>query len=406
LAEGRTEGAPLDLLEQACALATTPHVEAEIRLARGERLVATGPAAARVELEKVLELAEASTDTLRGRALAGLGEVAWSHGLVAEASARLRAALAVHLRAGDRRAIARTSALLAHVDRLEIGKGAARELLEQAQEAADELGDPIVRARVLMDVGQHLTRTGDQAGAQTVLAEASLLYEQVGFARDRAFLHLHVAETHVGVGDFDRALEEARAALAALPDAEDVGRSTIYEAIGCIHLLRSELAEAQRWIEDGLKLARASSAARSECTLLGKRGLVYFVSGEPERAFEQFDLAVKKNEARGAVPMVGESLADRAMASLALGREAAAKADLARARELLHDPPPERAEGRMLAVCEIVGRAFGQVRKGTLPAKALAQARANTGKIFDRLPPEEWDLVLRLAAWLVSRIAA
>ena len=60
----------------------------------------------------------------------------------------------------------------------------------------------------------------------------------------------------------------------------------------------------------------------------------------------------------------------------------------------------------MLAVCEIVGRAFGQVRKGTPASKALAQARASTGKIFDRLPPEEWDLVLRLAEWLVSRIAA
>jgi tetratricopeptide (TPR) repeat protein len=405
LAEGRTEGAPLDLLEQARALATTPHMEAEIRLARGERLVAMGLSAAQAELERVLELAEGDTHALRGRALAGLGEVAWSHGLVGEASTRLRSALALHVRAGDRRAIARTSALLAHVDRAEMGGGVARDLLRQAQAAADELGEPVARARVLLDLGQHLTRTGDQAGAREALAEAAALYERVGFARDRAFLHLHVAEILVGVGDFDQALQEARAALSALPDAEDVGRSTLYDAIGCIHLLRSELAEAERWIEDGLALARASSAARSECTLLTRRGLLHIARGAPERAFQYFDAAVQKNEARGASTMVGSSLADRAMASFALGHEADAVRDLARARHLLHDPPPETIEACMLAVCELVGRGFGAVRAGTPPREALSQARAGAARFFDRLPPHEWDLVLRLAEWLVGRIA-
>jgi tetratricopeptide (TPR) repeat protein len=217
-------------------------------------------------------------------------------------------------------------------------------------------------------------------------------------------LHLHVAETQVGVGDLDQALREARAALAALPDAEDMGRSTIYEAIGCIHLLRSELADAERWIDEGLALARASSAARSECTLLGKRGLVFLARGEPERAFEQFDAAVEKNEARGASTMLGASLSDRAMAAFALGRETDAAEDLARARELLHDPPAESVDGRVLIVCEIVGRAFGRVRTGTPAQEALTEARTSAAAIFDRL--QEWGIVLRLAEWLVSRIAA
>src|SRR5262249_20952643 len=155
-----------------------------------------------------------------------LGEVAWSHGLVSEASSRLRAALAMHVRAGDRRAIARTSALLAHADRTETGGGAARGPARQAQAAAGGRGGAGGRARVSLDLGQHLTRTGDQAGARAALDEAAALYERVGFARDRAFLHLHVAETQVGVGDFDEALREARAALAALPDPGDMGRST------------------------------------------------------------------------------------------------------------------------------------------------------------------------------------
>jgi hypothetical protein len=56
-------------------------------------------------------------------------------------------------------------------------------------------------------------------------------------------------------------------------------------------------------------------------------------------------------------------------------------------------------------VCEITGRAFGAVRAGTPAPKALSKARASAAAFFDRLPPQEWDVVLRLAAWLVSRIA-
>lgn len=408
LAEGRTEGAPIALLQRACALATDPRVEAEIRIVLGERLAPTGLAAARAEVERALDRAHASTDALRGRALAALGEIAWAHGLVTEASARLRAALEAHVRAGDRRGIARTSALLAHVDRLETGGGAARALLQQAEAAAAELGEPVVRARVLLDLGQHLTRTGDQAGAHAALKEAALLYERVGFARDRAFLHLHVAETEVGIGDFDAALAEATAALSALPDPADVGRSTIYEAIGCIHLLRRDLAEGERWIEDGLAIARANVAARSECTLLGKRGLLHFARGAHERAWADFDEAARKNEARGASRIAGANLADRAMASFALGRETEAEADLARARELLNDSEGDGDQVylRMLAICEIVGRAAGDVRRGATPKEAHLRARGMAARFFERVPPQEWDVVLRLADWLVDRIAA
>ncbi|MFT3771830.1 MAG: protein kinase [Minicystis sp.] len=260
LAEGRLEGAPAALLDRAAALAEGPRIEAEIRLARGERLAAVDLAAARAEQERALALAtEAGAGALRGRVLAALGEVAWAHGLVTEASARLRAALAVHLEAGDRRAAARTAALLAHVDRLETGGGAARDLLRLAETAAAELGEPVTRARVLLDLGQHLTRTGDQAGARAALGEAAAIYERVGFERDRAFLHLHVAETLVGVGDLDEALREAHRALIALTDAGAVGRSTIHEAIGCIHLLRGDLSQAERWIRGR---ARARAAER------------------------------------------------------------------------------------------------------------------------------------------------
>ncbi|APR87429.1 Adenylate cyclase [Minicystis rosea] len=406
LAEARTDGAPLALLDEAAALATRPGVAAEIHLTRGERLAAVGLAAARDELGHALRLAtEAGADSLRGRALAALGEVAWAHGLVAEASAKLRAALAVHVHVGDRRAVARTSALLAHVDRLETGGGAALALLDRAQAAADELGDPVVRARVLLDLGQHLTRAGDQAGARIALDEAAELYARLGFARERAFLHLHVAEVRVGMGDFELALDEALAALATLPDAGDVGRSTIHEAIGCVHLLRGDLAEAERWIEDGLVIARRSGAARSECTLLGKRGLLRLVTGSPERAFADFDAATQKNRARGSSTMEAASLADRAVASFTLGDEAHAVADLARARELLHHPPDDQTDGRMLAVCEIAGRGLGSVRAGAPPRDAHARARAETARFFHRTPPHEWDVVLRILDWMVEHVA-
>jgi tetratricopeptide (TPR) repeat protein len=263
----------------------------------------------------------------------------------------------------------------------------------------------VTRARVLLDLGQHLTRSGDQAGARAALDEAAALYERLGFERDRAFLHLHVAETLVGLGDFAEALREAHRALAALPDTA-VGRSTVSEAIGCVHLLRGDLSQAEHWIEDGLELARLRHAVRSECTLLGKRGLLLLVRGSPERAWEDFDAAVQKNQARGSVTIEAGSLADRAMASFALGRDEQALADLARARALLHDPPDTQSDGRMLVVCETVGRAFGAVRAGTPARDAHAQARARTARFFDRVPPHEWEVVHRLLDWIVEQIRA
>lgn len=403
LFEGRLEGAAQDLLDQALVLASGTDVELEVRLARAERAAATDPTLARAELEAALPLAQGARHAaVRGRLLALLGEVfAWL-GLVREASTHLRAALALHREVTDRRATARTSALLAHVDRLETGGGAARALLSQAEQAADELGDPVVAARVLLDLGQHLTRTGDQSGARAALDLAGRTYERLGFARDRAFLDLHIAETLVGVGDLEAALLAALAAWSALP--EDVGRSTVYEAIGCVQMLRGDLPEAECWIEEGLEIARASGAARSECTLLGKRGLLSLAKGEVEAAWADFDTAAKKNEARGSIAIAAASLSDCAMASFALGRDDEGRASLARARQMLHDPSEEQASGRMLAACETVGRAFFAARAGDA-ASAHAEARRQTERLFHR-PPHEWDVVLRLLDWLIDRIAS
>lgn len=406
IAEGCIEGAPASLLDEALATSKEPRDEAAIRLARGERLASSGLDAARVELERALDLATSlGLHTLRRRALASLGEVFWAHGLVTLASERLRAALDLHVESRDRRAIARTAACLAHVDRIETGGGAARDLLRQAHAAAVELGDPVVLARVLLDLGQHLTRTGDQVGARDALANAGAIYERVGFARDGAFLHLHLAETLVGIGDFDAALEAALEALVALPDPNDVARSTLYEAIGCIHLLRSDLPTAARWIDDGLSIARVNGAARSECTLLGKRGLLHLARNAPRRAYDDFSYAAQLNEQRGSLSIAGSSFADRAMAAFALGRDDDANRDLSRARDLLHDPAANTLDGRMLAGCEIIGRAFGAVRSGASRQKTHADTRARTAAFFDVVPRHEWDVVLRLLDWLIDRIA-
>ncbi len=407
LAEGTVAGAPTSLLDDALALVVDPRAEAQARLARGERLAATGLQAARAELERALELAAAAgSERLRGRVLAALGEVFWRHGLVREATERLRGALALHEHTGDRRAIARTSALLAHLDRIEGGGRSARSLLEKAENAAAELDDPVVHARVLLDLGQHLTRTGDQAAGREALTEAAAIFDRVGFLRERALLHLHVAETFVGIGDFDSALGEALAALAALPDPQDVSRSTVHEAIGCIHLLRSDLAEAERWFERGLAVARDAGAIRSECTLLGKRGLLHLARGDAAAAWAVFDTAVKKNEERGSSQITGASLADRALAAFAAGRSEDAARDLARARVLLEEPPDDSTAGRMLLGCEVVGRALAFRLAGTPAEKAYGDARQRMTELLRAIPTNEWNVVLRLLDWLVTCVRA
>ncbi len=401
LAESRLEGAPPELLDRALLLAVEPVERAEVLLTKAERLAASDPRAALLDLDAAWTLAARASARLKGRIKARLGETLFHLGRVEQASQALQVALALHGEAEDRRFTARTSALLAHVVRLETGGGTARALLASAQAAADELGDPLVRARVLLDLGQHLTRVADQTGARAALEEAAQVYERLGFARDRAMLHLHVAEALVGMGDFEGALREALTTWAALVD--DIARSTVCEAIACVHLLRHDLTEGERWLEQGLKVARERGAARSECTLLGKRGLLHLVRGDLERAWHDFDDAVQKNEERGSPALAGASLADRALAGFALGREESARADLARARQMLHDPSERQLEGRLLAACEPLGRAFAAVRTGELPAKASAAARARLEQVFAK-PPHEWDVVLRLIDWLLSSI--
>ncbi len=406
LAEGRVEGAPIGLLVEALPLATEPRDEAEVRLSLAERKAPTELAEAQNELERALILADRSRDSaLRGRVLGALGEVLWQAGLVAEASARLRWALSLHVEAGDRRSIARVSATLAHVDRVDADGSEALSFLRQASSAAIELGEPIVRARAQMDLGQHLTRTGDQAGARAALDEAAALYARVGFARDRAFLHLHVAETLVGIGDLDRALAEARAALAALPDPSDVGRSTLHEAIGCIELLRGELDEAEHSIEMGLAAARGNGTTRSECTLLGKRGLLRLARGNVQLAWDDFDLATQKNRARGSSALEASSLTDRAIASYAMGRDIDAAADLSRARELLRRPAEEQRAGLILRGCDLVGRALFDVHAGGSAKERHAHVRRTMAADLDRVPPHAWDVALRQLDWLIDRIA-
>ncbi len=401
LAEARLEGASSDLFDEALALATGTPLHGEVLLARAERTAPSDPELAGRDLEAALSNAATARAT-RGRLLALQGEVAWSRGLVHEASEKLRVAAAIHAEVGDRRASARTYALLAHLDRMETGGGAARALLDQAEAAADELGDPVVAAHVLLDLGQHLTRVGDQAAARAALDLAARTYERLGFARHRALLHLHVAETLVGVGDHDGALKEAVAAWSALPD--EVVQSTVHEAVACIQMLRGELSDAKQWLDRGLEIARKHGAARSECTLLGKAGLVALATGDFEGAFAQFDAATSKNEARGSVTILGASLADRAMASFAPNRDADGHRDLDRARALLHAPPEEQTQGRMLAACEAVGRGYGSIRAGVPAERAHRETRALTARFFTQ-EPHEWDVVLRLLDWLIDRIA-
>ncbi len=401
-AEGRIEGAAADLLDAALALATSPEREAEVRLARAESVAARDPRAAIAELERAWEIgAGAASTQLRGRIAAKLGESLSQLGRVVDATDWLRRALSLHLEAADLRGTARTSAALAHLVRLETGGEVARALLEDAQRAADDLGEPLVRARALLDLGQHLTRTGDQAGARRALDEALAVYARVGFVRDGALLHLHVAETLVGVGDFDGALREALATWSALGD--DVAASTVCEAIGCILLMRHELSESERWLEEGLAAARRHSAARSECTLLGKRGLLHLVRGRLDSAWADFDEAVRKNEARGSIAIAGASLSDRAMASFALGRDAEAAADLARAREILHHPADDTNEGRVLLASEVLGRAFAGLERGEAPASLRETARVALTPVFASAPGS-WDVVQRLIAWLVDAL--
>ena len=184
----------------------------------------------------------------------------------------------------------------------------------------------------------------------------------------------------------------------------DVAGSTIHEAVACVHLLRCDLPAAARWLEQGLAIARANGAARSECTLLGKRGLLHLARGT-------------STSRRGSISTRRRARTRRQRRHADRGREPSptarwrrarsaattTRADLERARALLRDPPDDQVDGRMLRVCEVAGRGFAAVRAGEPPREVRARAKAATVHLFARAPALEWDVVLRLLAWVLER---
>lgn len=245
---------------RAIELAGDDHAEqsVEIRLGRSRALDALGdPRAARAGYEDVAESAlELGLRNLRGAALLYLANSDQRQGLAAEARSRLAEAETLASELGERPLQIRTLFESANLHAwFEADPDGAADLLRQAIELTEALGDLALRIEARMRLGSVLFNVGDLAGAERALTEAAKLAGETGSFRDDARISSLLAYVA-----YFRDLDEAeRLALQALEWLERTSDSYLelqnLRVLAKCALRRGDPVAAEEYLQPALPLA-------------------------------------------------------------------------------------------------------------------------------------------------------
>jgi hypothetical protein len=118
----------------------------------------------------------------RGRALLGVGLLAWAEGDYEAASPRAEESLSIVREVGDKRLTGWAEALLGFVRMGQGNTAAARPLLEESRTVFKDLGDVWNEAFTLYQLGSVAYRSGDPAAARAYYEESLRLFQEQGDA--------------------------------------------------------------------------------------------------------------------------------------------------------------------------------------------------------------------------------
>jgi tetratricopeptide (TPR) repeat protein len=146
----------------------------------------------------------------RGKALLGVGRLAWAEGDFEAASLRAEEALSIGHEAQDKRLIANTEWLLGVV-RMDQGNiAAARSLFEESRTLFKDLGDVWSEAFILYHLGSTAYRSGDPAAACAYFEESLRLFQEQGDTLDALLVMsaLEVMASTQGEEELARSLDQ------------------------------------------------------------------------------------------------------------------------------------------------------------------------------------------------------
>ncbi|MCC7024542.1 MAG: helix-turn-helix domain-containing protein, partial [Thermomicrobiales bacterium] len=263
-------------------------------------------------IEAALAIGTETDTRQRARVLRHAAWLGLTTGDFARAARLGAASRAMAARLGDAREVAAAGIVEGSAAQSQGDTARATALLEESLAAFDALGDVWGTLACLSALGIVALDRGD-AAASAALYERSLaiVERHHGSARDRAAVLCNLAEAHRYLGQHDRALEEASAALAL---AESVGAPLAMagslQVLSRLALERGEIARATRSMRDALRLWQEAGDRWSIATALEAAAMLSAVAGRPEDAARLLGAASALREAIAA-PASSAATAER-----------------------------------------------------------------------------------------------
>jgi len=243
--------------------AGAPGIDSRLRadaLLRAGRLAdrAGDRAAARVFLDGAVSCAQdAGNPTTRGRALTGLGWVAWTGGTIGKALELCGESVALLRTTDDRWGLAEALHYLGHMQSDTTGLDSARDAWEESLRLFRQLGDSWSLAQPLKDMGLIAARGGERELARRLFDESLALLREIGDKWHVADSLCRLGELSLLTGDADDAMARFLDALALSRDLDN--KEYVFEVL--MHCAegagtKSDYLETRRFLEEGLSIAR------------------------------------------------------------------------------------------------------------------------------------------------------
>ncbi len=258
---------------------------AQVALSQGEL------ESARRRFEESLDTADLEDQVAQGRALFGLGEVAWRSGDQETATEHLEAALILARQTSDSVQVMDCLHRLGSVARSAGDLETARAHMEESRAQAIETGSRDRLAAALDGLGEVLKHQGDLGGARECFQESLALAEAIGLHMAALWARTNLAFVEIDLGDKDEARSHLRQSLR---QAREHGES---EGLLCAVLGFAALrggASGAALAAEALRHPAANASVR-ECAapLLPKLGLTPAILSQRMGAVPDLDALAK-----------------------------------------------------------------------------------------------------------------
>jgi len=243
----------------------------------------------------------------------------------------------------------------------------AHAAFEEARKRAEELGHPSSRARSLRWLAMYHFNRSEHLQARELFEQALQLAQQHGLDELAAELGYEVGVTAGTVGDYEKALNVSREALAQFrAQGNHYQESYCLANIGCFHIYLGEHEEAVPALEQAAALGREMRIPLAEASAQANLGNAYRLMG---RTQEALDLERRAQ-------LVAEEIGDHRLAADALIYGALAALD-ARTKDLALEHSPLELADKALSVA----RRSGMVGTEAIAHMTLAMVLASEGPV-------------------------